>query len=91
MNNIEHIKNYIMNTTLLSRKIERFGVLLLTFFFSALAFAQEKAAPTVDVTTTTTKTTTVEEWYSNPIYWVIGALVFIIIIAIIARGNGKKD
>ena len=80
-----------MNTALLSRKIEHFGVLLLTFFFSALAFAQEKTTPTVDVTTTTTKTTTIEEWYSNPVDWVIGGLIFIIIIAIIARGNGKRD
>lgn len=79
-----------MNTAILTKKIENFGILILTFFYSVIAFAQE-STPKVDVTTTTTKTTTTEEWYTNPIYWVIGALLFIILIAIIARGNSKKD
>ena len=80
-----------MNTTLLTKKLENFGVLILTLFFSALAFAQDKTAPAVDITTTSTKTTTTEQWYTNPIYWVIGALILIIIIAVAARGNGKRD
>lgn len=79
-----------MNTTLLTRKLERFGILILTVFFSALSFAQE-TTPSVDVTTTSSKTTTTEQWFTNPIYWVIGALIFIVIIAIVARGNGRKD
>lgn len=80
-----------MNKTLLSKKMESVGIFLLTFFFSAVAFAQDKTTPTADVTITSTKTTTVEEWYTNPIYWVIGALVLIIIIAIVARGNRSRD
>lgn len=80
-----------MKTTTVFKKMENFGILLLTFFFSALAFAQDTATPKVDVTTTSTKTTTTEEWFTNPIYWVIGALLLIIIIAVAARGNGNKD
>ncbi|MEC5157507.1 hypothetical protein [Chryseobacterium sp. MP_3.2] len=79
-----------MSTQTISKRIENLGVLLLTFFMSALAFAQETTAPAVDITTTSTTTTT-EEWYTNPIYWVIGALIFIVIIAIVARGNSNKD
>ena len=45
--------------------------------------------PDLDVDVTTTKTTTTEEWFTNPLYWVIGGLFVIILIAIIARG-GKK-
>lgn len=79
-----------MKTTLFSNKFEKLGIFILTFFMSVFAFAQETTAPAVDVTTTSTTTTT-EEWYTNPIYWVIGALIFIVIIAIVARGNGRKD
>lgn len=79
-----------MNTALFSKKTEQLGIFLLTFFFSIVAFAQE-ATPKVDVTTTSTKTTTTEEWFTNPVYWVIGALLLIILIAVVARGNGKRD
>ena len=79
-----------MNTALFSKKAEQLGIFLLTFFFSIVAFAQE-ATPKVDVTTTSTKTTTTEGWFTNPVYWVIGALLLIILIAVVARGNGKRD
>lgn len=80
-----------MNTQLLSGKLEKFGVLILTFFFSVMAFAQDATkSPDLNVDVTTTKTTTTEQWFTNQIYWVFGAVVLIIIIALIARG-GKKD
>lgn len=82
-----------MNTQLLTSKLEKFGILILTFFFSVMAFAQDATkSPDLNVDVTTTKTTsTTEEWFTNPIYWVIGALVLIIIIALAARGGGKRD
>lgn len=80
-----------MNTQLLTNKIEKFGIFILTFLFSVMAFAQD-APKSLDVDVTTTKsTTTSEEWFSNPVYWVIGALLLIILIAVVARGNGKRD
>ena len=78
-----------MNTRTLTNRLEQFGIFMLTFFFSALAFAQEKA-PDLNVDVTTTKTTTTEEWYTNPLYLVIGALLLIILIAMVVRGN-KRD
>ena len=30
------------------------------------------------------------DWMSNPLIWVIGALVLIIIIALVARGGSRK-
>ena len=82
-----------MNTQLLISKLEKFGILILTFFFSVMAFAQDATkSPDLNVDVTTTKTTsTTEEWFTNPLYWVIGALVLIIIIALAARGGGKRD
>ena len=81
-----------MNTLSLKNGLEKFGILMLTFFFSTLALAQEATkTPDLNVDVTTTKTTTTEQWYSNPIYWIIGGLFVIVLIAIIARGNGKRD
>ena len=75
----------------LTRKLENFGILMLTMFFSFLAFAQDTTTPKVDVTTTSSTTTTTEEWFTNPVYWVIGALLFIILIAVIVRGNKSNN
>ena len=82
-----------MNTQVLTSKLEKLGSMILTFFFSVMAFAQDATkSPDLNVDVTTTKTTsTTEEWFTNPIYWVIGALVLIIIIALAARGGGKRD
>ena len=81
-----------MNTQLLISKLEKFGILILTFFFSVMAFAQDATkSPDLNVDVTTTKTTTTEQWFTNPIYWVIGALLLIIIIAVVARGNRTTD
>ena len=80
-----------MNTQILSGKLEKFGLSILAFFFSVLAMAQDATkSPDLNVDVTTTKTTTTEQWFSNPIYWVFGAVVLIIIIALIARG-GKNN
>ena len=47
-----------MNTQLLTSKLEKFGILILTFFFSVMAFAQDATkTPDLDVDVTTTKTT----------------------------------
>lgn len=80
-----------MNTQLLSAKLEKFGIFVLTFFFSLMAFSQTGTNPDLNVDVTTTKTTTTEEWFTNPIYWVIGALLLIILIAVVARGNRRAD
>ncbi|UOE40955.1 hypothetical protein MTP09_13780 [Chryseobacterium suipulveris] len=81
-----------MNTQVIFKKAESFGIFLLTFFFSVLALAQESTTPDAKVDITTTKTTTTtEEWFTNPVYWVIGALLLIILIAVVARGGGNKE
>ncbi len=77
------------SSILIKRKFEKLSLLTVLFFASLFAFAQETTEPLdVDITTTKTTTTTTE-WMSNPLYWIIGALVLIILIAVIARG--KKD
>jgi hypothetical protein len=41
----------------------------------------------VDVTKTSSSTT----WYTNPIVWIVGAAVFILLIIALVRGGGRKD
>ena len=77
-------KNIFMKQT------EKISIFFLTVFFTIAAFAQEKAAD-LKVDVNTTKTTTSTDWYTSPVYWVIGAVVLIIIVALISRGNGRRD
>lgn len=72
-----------MNTLLITKKMEKFAFFVLTLFSGFIAFAQE-AAPKVEVTSTTTKT---EEWYANPLYIIIGAVLFIVLVAVLVRGG----
>lgn len=77
-------------TNIIKRRSEKLFLLTIMFFSSILAFAQDAAD--VDITTSeTTTTTTTEEWFTNPLYWVVGALVLIVIIALVARGNRTND
>lgn len=77
-------KNFFLKQT------EKLSIFLMVAFFNVVAFAQD-SAPDLKVDVNTTSTTTTEEWYANPLYWVIGALVLIVLVAIIARGGGKRD
>ena len=70
------------------KKLEFF---LFSLFFSALTFAQEKAPDLkVDVDMDKSGDAMGWDWMSNPLVWVIGALVLILIIALVARGGGNN-
>lgn len=72
----------------LLKKIE---VFIFSMFFSIVAFAQEKAPDLkVDVDMDKGGDAMGGDWMSNPLVWVIGALVLILIIALVARGGGNK-
>ncbi|MXS70549.1 hypothetical protein GSF70_04900 [Flavobacteriaceae bacterium W22] len=76
-----------MNSPLITKRLERFAVCILTLLTGFITFAQE-TAPKVEVTTTTTKT---EEWYANPVYIIIGAILFIVLIAVLMRGGRSSS
>ncbi len=59
---------------------------LMLFIASPLAFAQEEG---LDIDVNIGEKSSPEDWMSNPLYWVIGGLVLLLIIAIIARGSRK--
>ena len=72
-------------------KIQLFVVAVIANFGAILLKAQEKAADLkVDVDMDKGGDMS-GDWMSNPLVWVVGALVLIIIIALIARGGGSKS
>lgn len=72
----------------LFKKVQLF---VYSLFFSAIAFAQN-SSPDLDVDVDVSKPGDAMggDWMSNPLVWVIGALVLIVIIALVARGNNNN-
>ncbi len=79
-----------MTRTNLSSKIQLFVLAIFANFATVLVKAQDKAAD-LKVDVDVDKGGAMGgDWMSNPLVWVIGALVLIVIIALIARGGGNK-
>lgn len=79
-------KSNIMKNQFLNNS-NYFLTALILFLSSPLAFAQEDGGLKIDVDVT--KDTDPADWMTNPLYWVIGGLVLILIIALVARGGRK--
>ncbi len=80
-----------MTRTNLLSKIQIFALAVMANFAVVLVKAQEKAADlNVDVDLDKGGDAMGGDWMSNPLVWVIGALVLIVIIALVARGGGNK-
>lgn len=63
----------------------RFMSFILFTWCNIAAFAQDKG---VDVDVSLKKES---EWYTNPIVWVIGGAVFILLLVALLRGGEKKS
>ena len=63
----------------------RFTTFIILSLFSLLTFAQEKG---VDVDISVKKES---QWYQNPIVWVIGGAVFILLLVALLRGGERKS
>jgi hypothetical protein len=53
---------------------------------SAMAMAQDGGGKSVDVNINTDKG---GGWYTNPIVWVVGAAVFILLLVALSRGRSR--
>ncbi len=69
----------------ISRLWLRFTTLMLACFYRVLTFAQDKG---LDVDINVKKE---NEWYQNPIVWVIGGAVFILLLVALLRGGKTKN
>jgi len=70
---------------IISRSWLRLTTTLLSTFLSVLSFAQEKG---IDVDINVKKE---QAWYQNPIVWVIGGAVFILLLVALLRGGEKRS
>ncbi|HEY5969361.1 MAG TPA: hypothetical protein VIU35_15385 [Chitinophagaceae bacterium] len=70
---------------IISRSWLRLTATLLSSFLSVISFAQEKG---IDVDINVKKE---QEWYQNPIVWVIGGAVFILLLVALLRGGEKRS
>ena len=66
--------------------IRKWGLTVLASLFAILMFAQEKG---LDVDIDINKKES--EWYQQPWVWIVGGAVFILLLAAILRGGGKKQ
>ena len=80
-----------MTRTNLLSKIQIFALAVMANFAVVLVKAQEKAPDLkVDVDVNKGNDMMGGDWMSNPLVWVVGALILIVIIALVARGGGNK-
>ena len=80
-----------MTRSNLLTKIQIFALAVAANLATIMVKAQDKAADlNVDVDVDKGADAMGGDWMSNPIVWVIGALVLIIVIALVARGGGEK-
>lgn len=76
-----------MKNSILINRAKIFVFSFLAVFSSALAYAQDSTL----VKTTNVTTTSTEEWQTNPLYWIIGGVFVIAIIAILASRSKRRD
>ena len=70
---------------IINRSWLRFTTIFLSGFLSVIAFAQDKG---IDVDINVKKE---QAWYQNPVVWVIGGAVFILLLVALLRGGEKKS
>jgi len=70
---------------IISRSWLKLTGILLSSLLSLIAFAQDKG---IDVDINVKKESA---WYQNPVVWVIGGAVFILLLVALLRGGEKKS
>jgi hypothetical protein len=80
-----------MKTQPLMTKLQYFLTLLVFCTVQTVLWAQEGNTESSSTTSSTKVSITEEtstEWYTNPIVWIIGAAVFILLLVALLRGGG---
>lgn len=70
----------------LTNAITKLSLLIFSFLAPALLFAQDNGAK-IDVDINKHEGSA---WYTNPIVWIVGAAVFILLLVALLRGNNSS-
>lgn len=86
-----NLKALVMKTSTVVSRV-RYMIALMAFtFMQTILWAQSE---TTESSSSTTKVTiseeTSSEWYTNPIVWVVGAAVFILLLVALLRSGGDR-
>ena len=71
---------------MIKNNVIRFCAFLLPMLLSVVAFAQEKST---DINVDINKGG--GGWYTNPIVWIVGAAVFILLLVALLRGGNRSS
>lgn len=81
-----------MTRTNLFSKLQFLTLAVMTNLAVIIVKAQDKAADLkVDVNVNKGDNPMGGDWMSNPLVWVVGALILIVIIALVAKGGSKAE
>lgn len=67
------------------------SVLLFLFSCMQMMLWAQDSTSTSRSTSVTTESSTTTEWYTQPWVWVVGGAVLLIILVALLRGNSSKD
>ena len=70
----------------ITKAVRHFFTLAFSMLFSVILFAQEKSAE-INVDINKDGGSTGGAWYNQPLVWIIGAAVFILLLVALLRGN----
>lgn len=82
-------KNETMNKVI-SKTAGKFLLFFLFSFMQLISWAQDSTS-TSNTTIVTKETTTTTEWYTEPWVWIVGGAVLLIILVALLRGNSNKE
>ncbi len=67
--------------------LQKLSFTILTLLFSAYGFAQDRIDIQIDENGIDIDK---HEWYENPMYWIIGGIILLLIILLISRSSRAK-
>ncbi len=80
------ISAFFINTM----NMQRLTSIRLAFIAALLSMLPAFARAEADIKVDITKESSSSTWYMNPVVWIIGAAVFVLLLVALLRGGGRR-